>query len=350
MQDIGDRLGLSKATVSLALQNHPRISPATRTRVHRMAAQLQYRVSPLVAAHMTQLRMGRPASYRATVAVVQLGDRRSLRDQHGVCARYLRGISARCEQLGYRVFVINMAEADLTSSRLDRILVSRGIPGLVLVESPQPRAAPEVDWRHYASVAVGYAITAPDLHRACPDPYWITENLLGELAQRGYRRPGLALRNLVDQRASQRVQARFLAWQKTRPGGRVVAPLLDHELAPEALAAWIKRHQPDVVVSSDAWLPKKLRAVGLRVPEDIGFATTCWMPHHPESSGFDQNFELVGSAAADLLIGQLNRNERGLPEHPKLTLMRGIWHEGTTLRTRVSPPAPTPAPPASIGG
>ena len=66
MQDIADRVGLSRSAVSLALRNHPSIPEATRERVRQAAAELGYRRNPLVAALMMQLRQPR---HRATATL-----------------------------------------------------------------------------------------------------------------------------------------------------------------------------------------------------------------------------------------------------------------------------------------
>ncbi|MEX2261416.1 MAG: LacI family DNA-binding transcriptional regulator [Bryobacteraceae bacterium] len=42
LQDVGRRLGLSTTTVSLALRDHPRISKATKEKIHKMIAEMNY--------------------------------------------------------------------------------------------------------------------------------------------------------------------------------------------------------------------------------------------------------------------------------------------------------------------
>jgi LacI family transcriptional regulator len=65
-----------------------------------------------------------------------------------------------------------------------------------------------------------------------------------------------------------------------------------------------------------------------------GGRSTDWSPKCPELAGIDQNANLVGEAAVDLLIGQLQRNERGLPDYPKTTLVGGTWVDGASVRPR----------------
>ncbi len=81
------------------------------------------------------------------------------------------------------------------------------------------------------------------------------------------------------------------------------------------------------------WLP----AAGAKVPETCGFAD---LDVDDESdtpySGIRQNNEQVSAAAIDLVIGQLQRHERGLPKCPKIMLVEGKWVDGATTRAHSS--------------
>lgn len=43
---------------------------------------------------------------------------------------------------------------------------------------------------------------------------------------------------------------------------------------------------------------------------------------------------LLGDAAIDLLIDQLQANELGIPKHDKIVAVRGRWVAGTSVRGR----------------
>ncbi len=44
----------------------------------------------------------------------------------------------------------------------------------------------------------------------------------------------------------------------------------------------------------------------------------------------------IGSAAADFLVGMLQRGEHGVPRVPQRILLEGQWNEGTTLDRKPS--------------
>jgi hypothetical protein len=67
------------------------------------------------------------------------------------------------------------------------------------------------------------------------------------------------------------------------------------------------------------------------VPEDIGFAHLDTTPDGV-LSGICQNGRDIGVAAADLAVGVLRRNERGIPSRPRTVLIEGSWVQGRTVR------------------
>ncbi|RYF44262.1 MAG: hypothetical protein EOO38_18225 [Cytophagaceae bacterium] len=102
-------------------------------------------------------------------------------------------------------------------------------------------------------------------------------------------------------------------------------------------AAWFSEHRPEVVVSQEWQVMRVLDSLGLRVPHDVGFAHLAVGDDEHHWAGMNQNSELVGSAAVDLVDAQLRRNERGIPNVPKTVLIPGYWVAGPTVR-RVDTP------------
>ena len=51
-----------------------------------------------------------------------------------------------------------------------------------------------------------------------------------------------------------------------------------------------------------------------------------------DRAAIDQASREVGAAAVDIILGQINRHERGAPAIPKTVLIPGRWIEGRTVR------------------
>ncbi|MEJ0001563.1 MAG: hypothetical protein WDO13_21970 [Verrucomicrobiota bacterium] len=58
--------------------------------------------------------------------------------------------------------------------------------------------------------------------------------------------------------------------------------------------------------------------------------------NEPVLAGIVEASREIGSAAADFLVGMLQRGEHGVPRVPQRILLEGQWNEGTTLDRKPS--------------
>jgi LacI family transcriptional regulator len=70
------------------------------------------------------------------------------------------------------------------------------------------------------------------------------------------------------------------------------------------------------------------------VPKDLGIVMLDYSNSYGSCAGVDQHHEILGAAAVDLVVGQLYRNETGVPSHPKYVTIEGSWIKGATLQKR----------------
>jgi LacI family transcriptional regulator len=327
--------GVSQMTVSLALRNHPSISAATRERVRAVAARLGYRRNPLVAALMKQVRGRQPVTYTTTLAFVTNFPTRDGWRHRALNRRYYQGVVERARELGYRVEVFWLGERGMTGRRLSEILRSRGIYGVIIAPLPRPRGHLRLEWRWFAAATIGFSLWRPALHRAAHHQMQSVALAARELHRRGYRRIGLALPADVDARANNNWLAGFLV-QRRRHEARENWPfLITRDWSARQFREWVTAYRPDVVLSSELDALRWLRAMGRRVPRDIGFAHLAWHDEARACAGIRQHSRRVGAAAVDLVVEQLEHNQRGLPEHPKIVLIEGEWVAATgTIRRR----------------
>jgi LacI family transcriptional regulator len=126
---------------------------------------------------------------------------------------------------------------------------------------------------------------------------------------------------------------RYLYWQFLLKDTQPVPLFLGRPGDTSALEfkRWLKKWKIDALVGlvghEQAWLDE----LGLRAPEDIGLACVN-RPLKSPVSGMDENHEMVGEAATDLVAQRLLHNEYGLPADPRFIFIEGRWREGTTLR------------------
>ncbi|RYD66211.1 MAG: LacI family transcriptional regulator, partial [Verrucomicrobiaceae bacterium] len=333
MQQIADAAGVSRMAVSLALRNSPKISPATTQRIRDIAQQLGYRPNPMVAALMTQLRHGREVKRPSTIAYVTAYPTEDGWRRPGPFGAFHEGARKRAEALGYTLEDWWLRRPGMTEQRFCDILDTRNIHGLVIAPLPPGGGELNLTWSRFAAATIGYSVTAPDLHRASNHQYGTITVALQELNRRGYRRIGLALSAETDKRVKHHWSAGMLVYQQQLPAQERVPVLLTDGPFARHFAAWFSEHRPDVVLSHEWQVMRILDSLGLRVPEDVGFAHLALGDREQHQwAGMDQNSELVGSAAIDLVDAQLRRNERGVPGVPKTVLIPGSWISGPTVR------------------
>ena len=341
IRELATHCGVSNATVSLALRGHPRISPATRERIARMAEDLGYRANPLVSALLTHVRARQSPRFQEVLGVLStqaLPGRRQTPYNRAV----IEGIIDRVAHLGFGVDFFP-ADGSVGARRLDQVLASRGIRGLIIDPSCQDAPVPELAWENLSCVRMTYAPAERRARRVLPDQYHNMEDLLQELDARGYRRIGFYNLARFEDRVHGHWSAAFIRYQFDLPARRRVPLKLSEDWRHDAFVAWARRTRPDAIVCPHWGAAAWLREAGFSVPEEIGVAAPNWSPLHPQVGGIDQNAADIGAAAVDIVASQLSRNEAGLQTKPRLTLIPGQFREGATLR-----PRPVPAPRSAL--
>ena len=265
IRSIAAQAGVSSATVSLALRQHPRISAATRRRVLRIADALGYRPDPHVAKLMLHLRTRRPPGFQSTLAALTtIAAGREL--------PYLRDIVAsarqRAEALGYGLTLVRLEDPPGPRRDVERMLRSRGVDGLLLLPLASPRPlTPLLDWKKFAVVTATNGVLAPEFHRVVPHQFSNMLALCQQLTRRGYRRLGM------------------------------VVPA-EHDL--------VVNHGFSAAVAN--------RTAGSLL------------------AGIEERPSEIGAAAIRLLASLVQHGEKGVPAVPTVTMVKGEWVEGRSVR------------------
>lgn len=294
---------------------------------------------------MAYLRRSRVARRRGTLGLITLFPQPSpWRTIPHLEVLYTAAV-ARAGQHGYGLEEYWLAEPGMTPTRLREVLLARGIEGLLLLGTPRWTERLEFDFSRFACAATGYSVR-DELHRVCQHQYQEMFLALRRLEALGYRRPGLALTEDADARTMYHWSAAFLSYQSRLPASQHLPPLIAPRLSAEVFGPWYRRQRPDVVISQSPPVPIVtgwLQELGVAVPADCGVADLDIDPHSDrDCSGIQQNYPEVAAAAVDLIVGQLQRGERGLPADPRVVLIRGIWVDGATTRPRAGPAVSSP--------
>ena len=350
--------GVSKTTVSLCLRDHPKIRPELRLRVQRLAEENGYRRNALVANLFAQLRSSKTSAYQSTLGLMCVAKDPTELETVPTFRSWIAGCRARATEQGYGFDQLWLYEPGITPARLVAILDARNIRGLAVVGFYEGEAIPhEFDpiWDRSAAVAIGTRPVWPVLHFVSNDQYVTAFRAVREVAALGYRRLGLCLGSHIDNIVENKFTAGFYAAQR-RLTLEPDVPVFDLQPGVKKLfAQWLERYRPEIILTLHTEVKKWVVSLGYAIPADIGIVQLDKSHETSDWAGMQQNSELIGRSAIDMVIGQLHRNESGFPPVQKSMLINSTWIPGTTVRDQPAPaasktllPAMPPVPARSV--
>lgn len=337
MKDIAEKAGVSASTVCRALSSNPQIPESTRLRIKQVAESMGYRPDPLLSAFASRRRGRSRESDITTIAYLTNFKQRDEWRDNPFYARCHAGATKRLEDMGYKLEHFWLGEKGMTASRLSKILYSRGILGLFVAPIQEVRQHIDMDWSLFSSVTVGYSFMTPNLHRSAPHHFHGMQEALRKIFAAGYERVGLCLFSETSRRVDDLwLSAALVANERGREvNGKKrkvkVSQYLFNDQTLHSAPQWCRRNKLQVVISDNMVVMHELQSAGISVPGEVDFATLNWEEEHPEIAGIDQRPRDVAASAMDMMIGAIQRGERGVPEVPLTTMVEGAWRPGSSL-------------------
>lgn len=334
--DIAQKVGVSHTTVALALRNHHRIPEARRLQIQRVANAMGYEPDPHLAALAAYRRANTPMEIRSAIAWINHWDQpERLRGAHREFDAYWRGAQATAKRLGYRLDEIRW-EAGYSAKRFEQILLTRGIRGILV---PPHTVAPDwgnFDWSKFSVIRFGLSVPSPDSHLVTADQLRAVLMAVRRIKELGYERIGLVMPEDTDQRLGGNFIGGFAAARQfcklpalppflVEEGSYTKTPTKCLRL----LRQWLTKHKPDALLVFVTHIPAMLRQLGYRIPQDVAVAGTGI--DVPVDAGLDQHSEAIGRMAVEMLVSQINLNERGEPSDPCRILIESRWRDGASM-------------------
>ncbi|MBI4622648.1 MAG: LacI family DNA-binding transcriptional regulator [Verrucomicrobia bacterium] len=332
LEAIAARAGVAKASVSYALRNHPKIPDATRQRVQQVARELGYRPNPRVSTLMAHIRRAHVREHAERIAFVWVHTSRAEAKRDSFLRLVYRGAGERAHQMGFKLEQFFTGDAGMTNQRLEQILRARGIVGVVFSPVITSETALHLawDWRHFAAAVIGNVTWTPELHHAGHHHFLAMRLVLLELGKLGCRRPAALVETTSNDRGKHAWEAAFLAHHPVPAAARSLVRVLARDDTSD-VGAWVRRARPDalIVSTTDLLDLRMVRATAraMRLP----IVTLYWTEQTPRGiGGIDQCYDRVAGHAVDLVVAQLNSNETGAPDLPRIMLFPGRWIEPNT--------------------
>ena len=338
MKDIANEAGVSTSTVCRALNSNPQIPEATRKRIQAVSDKLGYRPDPLLSAYASRRRGGKLDADITTIGyLTNFASRDEWRENTFYRLCY-KGMEERAERMGYRVEHFWLGEPGMGAERLSHILYHRGILGLCVAPMPQVREPLILDWERFSSVTVGYSVMSPILHRSTAHHFHAIQEVIQRLYRYGYERVGLCLFSDTSRRVDELwlsgallAQEHRLSLEGYKEHNFDTKTFLFNDSTLKQVPEWCAKEKLDVVISDNLIVMHTLEDSGISIPDEVAFTTLNWEEDDPHIAGINQRPENIGSAAMDILVGQIRRNERGIPEVPKTMMVEGVWVDGPSV-------------------
>lgn len=342
LREIADKTGISRMAVSLALRGKSGVSEATRKKVLKVAKELGYEPDPEVARLLSRIRAKKPGSTKACLALLTSGATSDDWKQYPTERKYVEGAHSRAKEYGYHVEDFWIYEPGMTLSRLSNIIWSRGIEGVIIAPlqgklSRDATRSIRLDFNLFSAVEISETFEWPDLDRAVHDQYTSMLKTLDELSDSNYKTIGLVLEEALDLRVNGKWAAAYLWYRDQWRTKRLPPPLILDSPRQPVFDHWFDRYRPDAIVSVNRFGLRLLAGRGLDIPGEVGYASLNVegdAREYPHVSGIDQNSEIVGGAAVDMVVAAINRGQRGIPAHPLRTEVEGSWRTGKSVVKR----------------
>ncbi len=319
--------GVARATVSYALRDNPKIPPTTVAHVRAVAERLGYRPNPRVAALMAHIRQAHPVGRGERIAFVWVHTTRVEARQNPFLRNVFAGARLRATQMGFTLEEFWTNDADMTDLRLEQIIRARGIVGVVLSPVTNAEAAVTLgwDWRHFAPAVIGNVTWTPELHHAGHHHYLGMRMALLELAKLGCTRPAALIEPKSNERAKRAWEAAFLT-QHPQPGAARSLVRIDSVKLRVSVGDWLRAARADALIVSETALLENPEIQKVRRQLRLPAITLYWSSSTPRDvGGIDQCYDRVSAHAVDLVAAQLNANETGVPDLPRIMLFPGRW-------------------------
>ena len=333
-REIATLLGITQATVSMALRGDRAISPEMRQRVLEAAEQLGYHPNAYVNVLMSHVRSGKKLKDEGVIAM--LVDAPSQKEWHEVDSYrvFHQGVLRRSIELGFQVECFFLREPNMNIAKLECILHTRNIQGIILAPPYRGNRSLDLHWERYAAVGVGFGWEPQELDRVAYDNQQNFITAFQELLRLGYRRIGTVLdeRFTTGNRCGIKWFTGYLECQNQLSREYRIPAFADTptDITLPRFQKWYEKWRPDVLLTLTGRERKWLDAMQLRVPEDVGLACLAQQAQ-PDYARIDENGEEVGATASELVASKIARNEYGPPSRPKIIMIEGRWVDGVTV-------------------
>ncbi len=320
--------GVHPSTVSLAMRNHPGISEALRRKIKAAAKTIGYRPDPLLDAFNSHRVAVLPNRALASVAWIIDGPSRKEWLDHPYHGRLWQAASRAAEGFRCHLEPFLLGPGQLTAARLDTVLKTRNITGLILAHLSPDTSLEGLDFPHYRALRVetghldypGLAVGVD--HRQALRLSWT------QLRQQGCRKIGFASTGAVGPSTLERYDIAWTFAQASLPAderGARAHPLT----SPEALVAWVQKEHLSGVIVDDYRLAASAAPLWPQRQWPVPWAALDASLAPASVPGPVVDVDVLATQALEQVVALLRSQTPVLADHAVTTLVPPTWRAST---------------------
>lgn len=338
LRDIARALDMSHVAVSLALRDSPRVSVKRRAEVKAMAEKLGYRPDPMLSSLVAYRQGKRAPGILASLGWLNLWENPAELRGYKEFDQYWLGAKEAAERLGYNVEEFRWIHGK-SGKRLQSILETRGVRGLLIPPHRSSLHLPDFDWSRFSLVRFGASVHDLPVHTVTSDQSHCCRLAYERALESGYLRIGYVSDDVFERNTRGHFREGYLnAQEELAPRGRRLEVLMlgsTPRLHQQQMKTWLKSQKPDAVVTPYSQMRSLVAGLGLRIPQDLAVATTSVLDGNIDA-GADQNSHEIGRVAVSTLASLILENERGIPRYQRRILVEGRWVDGSSMPRRAA--------------
>lgn len=356
LKDIANRLGVSKATISLALRGSREIGEETRKKIIKTAKEMGYRPDPTLAKIAASRWKPHIASEQIPLAFVA-----SLHPDHEKLIpedakkhplpylkdsehqeewviylsghAHFKGAIQRADELGYSMSYHLYKPGDNIRS-LSNALYHRGVQGIIFSPIFDRDFIKHFQWKRFACVSVADHYYLPPTDFVVPKLSSHIHVVFSHLYRKGYSRPGLVLYHEKIQHLNNHIlRGVFLSLcESVGILNNIPAPYYVEHSKLENIKPWLDKEMPDVIIGFSDFIYDLLANFGYKMPQDYSFVSLgVKKPKEKLIAGvIDADF-MMGRTGVDILDHKLRHGIFGPTERRTFTTIQTDWCEGKSL-------------------
>lgn len=312
LKDIAEKLGISVATVSRALKNHPEISQRIKDQVNLLVTSMNYRPNSFA------LHLKNQQSKMIGVILPKV--------VHYHSSTILKGIISKCHDLNYQVLICESGVDENSERENTSSLINTGIDGLLVSLSNNNFSEDFFGELHSDGLPMVFFDKVPTTissHKVLTNDYTGAFIATEHLIKNNYKK----IAHFKGQKGARNTQPRYNGYlaaiekYKIEHNQKFIIECLncnEEEGYKQTIQLMKNPETPDAIFCVNDEMAigalSALRHLNIKVPEEfgvVGFSNSTASKYmYPALTSIEQSGEEIGKTAAALLIQTINQDEK----------------------------------------